>query len=79
VRNLRAAGRATVTAHRRSEEVRTTELTPAQRMGFFRDVLAPLARSVPFGMSLARLVDGVDLNDPGEPAGRYPVFELHAA
>jgi deazaflavin-dependent oxidoreductase (nitroreductase family) len=79
VRNLRAAGRATVTAHRRSEEVRATELAPAQRLGFFRDVLTPLARSVPFGMSLARIVDGVDLNDPGEPASRCPVFELHAA
>jgi deazaflavin-dependent oxidoreductase (nitroreductase family) len=76
-RNLRAARHATVTVQRRPEEVRATELNPDQRLGFFRDVLGPLARSVPFGVSLARIVDGVDLNDPGEAASRCPVFELH--
>ncbi len=79
VRNLRAAGHATITTHRRPEEVCATELEPTQRLGFFRDVLAPLARSVPFGVSSARIVDGVDLNDSGEAASRCPVFELHSA
>src|SRR6476659_3065377 len=37
VRNLRAAGRATITVRRRQHEVRATELDPTQRVGFFRD------------------------------------------
>ncbi len=44
VRNLRASGRATITARRREEEVRATELDPTQRVEFFRDVLGPRAR-----------------------------------
>ena len=39
VRNLRAAGRATLTKRGRKEEVRATELNPAERVHFFRDVL----------------------------------------
>jgi deazaflavin-dependent oxidoreductase (nitroreductase family) len=78
VRNLRAAGRATITVRRRKEEVRVTELDPTQRVGFFRDVLGPLARGIPFGVSFIRVVDGVDLNDPVEAAEGRPVFELHA-
>src|SRR6266496_3769491 len=50
VRNLRAAGRATITVRRRPEEVRATELDPTQRAGFFRDVLGPLARGIPFSV-----------------------------
>ena len=45
VRNLRAAGRATITVHGRKEEVRATELDPRQRVRYFRDTLGPLARS----------------------------------
>src|SRR5215210_7361032 len=40
VRNLRAAGRATVTVRRRKEEVRATELDPTQRVEFFRNIPA---------------------------------------
>jgi deazaflavin-dependent oxidoreductase (nitroreductase family) len=54
VRNLRAAGRATITVRRRKEEVSATELDPTQRVGFFRDVLGPLARGIPFGVSYRR-------------------------
>jgi deazaflavin-dependent oxidoreductase (nitroreductase family) len=79
VRNLRAARRATIRVHRRQEEVSATELEPAQRLGFFRDVLRPLARSLPFGVSFIRIVDGVDLGDPVEAAEGRPVFELHPA
>src|SRR5215469_9688222 len=43
VRNLRAAGRATVTVRGRNEEVSGTELDSTQRVGFFRDSLAHLA------------------------------------
>ena len=77
VRNLRAAGRATITVRRRKEDVRTTELDPTQRVGFFRDTLGPLARSIPFGASFIRIVDGVDLDDPVDAAAGRAVFELH--
>src|SRR5207249_5504508 len=68
VRNLRAAGRATITLRRRSEEVRATEFDETQRVAFFRDVLGPLARRTPFGIQFIRIADGVDLNDPVEVA-----------
>jgi deazaflavin-dependent oxidoreductase (nitroreductase family) len=77
VRNLRAAGRATITLRGRSEEVRATELDPTQRVGFFRDTLGPLARSYPFGVRFIRIVDGVDLDYPLEAAEGRCVFELH--
>jgi deazaflavin-dependent oxidoreductase (nitroreductase family) len=78
VRNLRAAGRATITLRRRSEQVRATELDETQRVGFFRDVLGPLARHTPFGVQFIRIADGVDLNDPVEVAKGRRVFEIHA-
>jgi deazaflavin-dependent oxidoreductase (nitroreductase family) len=77
VRNLRAAGRATITTRRGAEEVRATELDPDQRLGFFRDTLGPLARRIPFGATFIRLVDGVDLKDPVAAARGRVVFELH--
>jgi deazaflavin-dependent oxidoreductase (nitroreductase family) len=78
VRNLRAAGRATITFRGRSEDVRAIELDPAQRVAFFRDTLAPLARSIPFGMFFIRVVDGVDLRQPVKAAEGRRVFELQA-
>ena len=77
VRNLRAAGRATITVRRREEEVRATELDPEQRVAFFRDILGPHARGIPFGVLFVRIVDGVDLNHPVEAAEGRRVFELH--
>jgi len=77
VRNLRAAGRATIALRRRQEEVRATELDPTERVEFFRDVLGPLARSIPFGVTFIRIADGGDLNDPVAAAEGRPVFELH--
>ena len=77
VRNLRAAGRATINTRGRHEEVRATELDPAQRVGFFRDVLGPHARSKPFGVQFIRIADGVDVNRPMEAAEGRRVFELH--
>ena len=76
VRNLRAARRATITARRREEEVVATELDPTQRVEFFRDVLGPLARGMPFGLWFFRIVDGVDLSDPVAAAEGRRVFEL---
>jgi deazaflavin-dependent oxidoreductase (nitroreductase family) len=77
VRNLRAAGRATVTKRGHSEEVRATELDPSERVGFFRDIAGPVARGIPFGYWFIRIVDGTDLNRPVEAARGRPVFELH--
>ena len=77
VRNLRAAGRATITVRGREEEVRATELDPAERVEFFRDILDPVARRIPFGYSFIRVVDGVDLHRPLEAADGRCVFELH--
>jgi deazaflavin-dependent oxidoreductase (nitroreductase family) len=79
VRNLRASGRATVTIRGRKHEVRATELDRSQRLGFFRDVLGPLARSIPFGAWFIRVVDRVDLDRPDEAADGRPVFELQPA
>ena len=77
VRNLRAAGRATITVRRHKLEVRAIELDPTLRVGFFRDVLGPLARGIPFGAWFIRTVDGVDLDRPLEAAEGRRVFELH--
>ena len=44
VRNLRAAGRATITIRRRNVEVTAVEMEAGDRVAFFRDVLAPLVR-----------------------------------
>lgn len=79
VRNLRAAGHATLTKRGRREEVTATELDGPERVGFFRDVLGPLARSIPFGPWFIRMVDGVDLRDPEKAAVGRRVFELHPA
>ena len=77
VRNLRAAGRATITVRRRTEDVRATELDPEQRFEFFRDVLGPVARGIPFGFRFIRIIDQVDLDDPLGAAQGRAVFELH--
>lgn len=78
VRNLRAAGRATIDERGRLDDVTAIELNPTERVGFFRDVLAPLARSIPGGFTFGRVVDGVDLHRPEEAAEGKVVFELHA-
>jgi deazaflavin-dependent oxidoreductase (nitroreductase family) len=78
VRNLRAAGRATIIERSGQEEVTATELDLSQRVEFFRDILAPYARRIPFGFVFVRLVDGVDLNHPEKVAQDRRVFELHA-
>lgn len=78
VQNLRSAGRATITARHRDEEVVPVELDREEREAFFRDVLGPLARQMPFGVQFVRLVDGVDLGRPEEIADGRRVFELLA-
>jgi deazaflavin-dependent oxidoreductase (nitroreductase family) len=77
VRNLRNAGRATITVRRQREEVAATELDRSERESFFRDVMGSLAGSMPGGKWFIRTVDGVDLDDPVEASEGRPVFELH--
>lgn len=77
VRNLRAAGQATITMRGRREAVRATELDASQRVGFFGDVLGPVARGLPFGFTFIRIIDGVDLRHPEAAADGRVVFELH--
>jgi deazaflavin-dependent oxidoreductase (nitroreductase family) len=77
VRNLRAAGRATITVRGRAEEVTAIELDPTERVAFFRDILGPLARGIPLGVWFIRTFDQVDLGDPLEAAEGRRVFELH--
>jgi deazaflavin-dependent oxidoreductase (nitroreductase family) len=79
VRNLRAAGRATIEVRRQTEEMTATELSLTERIGFFRDVLRPLAESMRGGMWFIRTFDGVDLTDPEAAAKHRPVFELGSA
>jgi len=79
VRNLRAAGRATITKRGRKEDVRATELNPSERVAFFRDVLGPFARSIRGGVTFIGVVDGVDLNRPANAAEGRVVFELQPA
>jgi len=77
VRNLRAAGSATITQRRRSEQVIAVELATDEAIVFFRDVLAPLARR--YGrlvMWILRNLDKIDIENPIEAAQGRPVFEL---
>ncbi|HEY3523470.1 MAG TPA: hypothetical protein VGK63_07175, partial [Candidatus Limnocylindrales bacterium] len=76
VRNLRAAGEATMSFRGREESVTARELDHAERVGFFRDVIGRYARALRGGVTFVRLIDGVDLNHPVDAAGRTAVFEL---
>ena len=76
VRNLRAAGHATVTVRKRSEAVRAVELDDAQRLRFFEQTLQPIAQGVPGGSLLLRMLDGIDISDAAAAAEGKVVFEL---
>src|SRR5262245_53504079 len=77
VRNLRAAGTATLTFRRRGEAVTATELTPEEAVAFFREVHAPLARRNGWlAMWIVWHVDKIDIDNPREAARGRPVFEL---
>jgi deazaflavin-dependent oxidoreductase (nitroreductase family) len=79
VRNVRAAGRATIEVRRKTAEVTAIELSPTERVAFFRDVLRPLAENMRGGMWFIKTFDGVDLGDPVAAATDRPVFELRPA
>jgi len=76
-RNLRAAGRATITIGVRKEEVTAVELDLPKAAEFIRDVLAPRARQTRLGEWFVRTIDRIDIDRPDEAAQGRPVFELH--
>lgn len=81
VRNLRAAGQATITSNRRSQPVNSVELSTAEAVEFYRDILGPYVRRIPLGLGrflLGTVLGAGDLlSDPDGAAQRHPVFELH--
>jgi deazaflavin-dependent oxidoreductase (nitroreductase family) len=80
VRNLRAAGRATITVGKRRQEVSASELDVQARIEFFRDVLGPYVRRLPIGALVLRILGATEiLEDPASAASHRPVFELRAA
>lgn len=80
VRNLRAAGAATISAGSRHDDVVAVELDQEGRTAFFRDVLGPYVRRLRVGGVLLSLLGARDiLTDPSGAAARRPVFELRAA
>ena len=79
VRNLRAAGRATLSVGNRRDEVTATELTGETSAAFFRDVLGPYVRKLRVGPALLAILGARDiLKDPAAAAAKRPVFELRA-
>jgi len=79
--NLRAAGQGTLTRGRHQEPVEAVELDPEEAPAFFKDVLGPYVRRIPFGLGkwmLGSILGAPDiLEDPVAAARRHPVFELH--
>jgi len=80
VRNLRAAGHATLSVGRRSEDVAARELTVDEGARFFRDVLTPYVGRLRVGAILLSVLGARDIvDDPFAAAEKRPVFELRAA
>jgi deazaflavin-dependent oxidoreductase (nitroreductase family) len=81
VRNLRAAGEASLRLRGRDVHVTAIELDPVSARAFFADTVPGYIASFPwFGRSflriLFRLVAGDILTDPDRAAATRPVFEL---
>ena len=80
VRNLRAAGEATLSVGRRSEDVKANELAEDERISFFRDVVTPYVKRLRIGTILLAVLGARDIvDDPAAAAAKRPVFELRAA
>jgi deazaflavin-dependent oxidoreductase (nitroreductase family) len=83
VRNLRAAGEATLTVGRRRDKVGAVELSREAGAEFFRDMLGPFVRRIPLGLGrwmLGSVLGARDiLEDPVAAGEHHPVFELRAA
>ena len=76
VRNLRAAGIATIRSGRRTEEVRAVVLDQDEAARFVREVIVPIAAGNRFGDWFVRNVDKVDIDHPEEAVMGMPVFEI---
>jgi deazaflavin-dependent oxidoreductase (nitroreductase family) len=77
VRNLRAAGEATLTVRGRPAPVIARELPLPEAEAFFREVLTPYFRAFPLPLRLfGRIFVGEMVDDPAAASHRHPVFEL---
>jgi deazaflavin-dependent oxidoreductase (nitroreductase family) len=77
VRNLRAAGEATLTVSRRRETVAAVELSTEEAANFFTEVLGPYVRRLRIGRWLLGSLGATDiLDEPKVAAARHPVFEI---
>lgn len=79
VRNLRAAGEATIRVRGRDQRVRAVELSSVERADFFGDILGPWTRRSSLARRIAGRIFLGDLTDAAAAADRHPVFELHPA
>lgn len=77
VRNLRAAGDATITIKGRPEAVRAVVLSPTEAARFFREELTVYVNRLLPGRLILRMLGAADiLTDPDGAAQRRSVFEL---
>ena len=78
VRNLRAAGEATLTIKGRPEPVQAVALSSEEAASFFKNVLGPYARRTPLIRFVLKRILGAGelLSDPEGSAQRKTVFEL---
>jgi deazaflavin-dependent oxidoreductase (nitroreductase family) len=80
VRNLRAAGEATISVGKRADNVRARELSHDETVVFLQSTLLPYVKKLRIGTILLRLLGARDiLEDPAGSAASHPVFELTAA
>jgi deazaflavin-dependent oxidoreductase (nitroreductase family) len=84
VRNLRAAGEASIHIHGQDERVLAQELDAGEAIAFFGETLPGYIERFPrIGRAFARLLFGLVgpevLDDPEKAAETRPVFELRAA
>jgi deazaflavin-dependent oxidoreductase (nitroreductase family) len=84
VRNLRAAGEATIRIHGRTEHVRATELSASDARAFYGATLPRVVAALPwygrlFIRVLFRVAAPAILADPPLAAAANPVFELARA
>lgn len=79
VRNLRAAGTATMRFGRRHEVIRAVELDHAEAVRFIQEVIAPIAVTSKVGNWFVRNIDKIDLDRPEQAAIGRPVFEVFPA
>jgi deazaflavin-dependent oxidoreductase (nitroreductase family) len=80
-RNLRAAREGEIRIRGRTERVAAIELSHEQAASFFRDVVVPYVRRLPFAWRLlvgvlVRLAAPEIFTDPVRAARERPVFEL---